>query len=83
MAKQPKKSIFEPVINEIVEAVGGRDNVKQAMNCATRFRFTVYDDSKVDVEKLKKVELSKGFNKSGEQYQLIFGTGTVNKVMDY
>ena len=81
MAQQ--ESIFEQTIREFIKAVGGVENVKNAFNCASRFRFTVNDKSKVDIQLLKNIHLSKGLNISGEQYQLIFGPGTVNKVMDY
>ena len=81
MAQQ--ESIFEQTIREFIKAVGGVENVKNAFNCASRFRFTVNDKSKIDIQLLKNIHLSKGLNISGEQYQLIFGPGTVNKVMDY
>jgi PTS system sucrose-specific IIC component len=83
MAKKNKQSVFETTIQQFLEAVGGDTNLKKVFNCASRLRFYVIDESKVDLEKLKKVYLSKGFQKSGEEYQLIFGTGTVQKVFDY
>ena len=81
--KEKKESIFVKTINDLYDAVGGADNLDRVFNCATRLRFTVKDRTKVDEEKLKKVYLSKGLNKQDTQYQLIFGTGTVNKVYDY
>ena len=44
MAQQ--ESIFEQTIREFIKAVGGVENVKNAFNCASRFRFTVNDKSK-------------------------------------
>lgn len=75
-----KIDTFKETVNQLVEALGGIDNIKSAFNCATRFRVIVNDDNKVDKELLKKVEKSKGFSKEGEQWQIIFGAGTVNKV---
>ncbi len=83
MAKKAKESIFVKTIADIVDAVGGRDNVASIFHCATRLRFTVIDKTKVSNEKLKQVHLSKGLNIQEDQYQLIFGSGTVNKVLDY
>ena len=77
-----KIDTFKVTVDQLVEGLGGIDNIKSAFNCATRFRVIVYDDARVDKKKLEKVEKSKGFSKEGEQWQIIFGAGVVNKVYD-
>lgn len=75
-----KVDTFKITVDQLVEALGGIDNIKSAYNCATRFRAVVNDESKVNKDLLKNVEKSKGFSKEGDQWQIIFGAGIVNKV---
>lgn len=65
---------------EILESVGGSDNVKSATHCATRLRLVLKDEELVNEKKLDEVECVKGFFSSGGQFQIIIGAGTVNKV---
>jgi PTS system sucrose-specific IIC component len=83
MGSKDKRSIFEDTIDEFLLAVGGHDNLETVFNCASRLRFVVKNKELVDIQALKKVNLAKGLHINGDQYQLIFGPGTVNKVMDY
>ncbi|MBP3803224.1 MAG: PTS glucose transporter subunit IIA [Oribacterium sp.] len=71
---------YRKCAQEIVDHIGGRDNVAQAAHCATRLRLVIKDNSKVDKEYLDNVEGVKGMFESNGQLQLIIGTGTVNKV---
>lgn len=65
---------------EILDCVGGKDNIISAAHCATRLRLVVKDDSKIDLNTLEKIELVKGNFNNGGQFQIILGTGIVNKV---
>ena len=73
---------YRKCAQEIVDHIGGRENVAQAAHCATRLRLVIKDNSKVDKEYLDNVEGVKGMFESNGQLQLIIGTGTVNKVYD-
>ncbi len=64
----------------ILEALGGKDNVAAAAHCATRLRLVLNDESKVDEKKLDALDVVKGTFSTGGQYQIIIGTGTVNKI---
>ena len=67
---------------KIVELVGGKENIVSVRHCATRLRIIVSDKEKIrtkDVENLDKVKGS--FFNSG-QYQIILGTGLVNRIYD-
>lgn len=68
------------VSDEILSAVGGRENVESVTHCMTRLRLYLKDETLINKEALNKIEEVKGQNKSGDQYQLILGTGVVNKV---
>lgn len=67
---------------EILEAVGGPGNIVSAAHCATRLRLVIADDSKIDQEKVDDAVGAKGNFKASGQLQVIYGTGTVNKVYD-
>ncbi|MBN3534609.1 PTS transporter subunit EIIC [Mycoplasma procyoni] len=77
-----QKFDWDNVSKEVVEALGGKENIKQYFNCATRLRVYVHDQTKIDLKKLSKVALAKGATLEGDQYQVIYGPGTVNKVVD-
>lgn len=82
MNKKDKIDTFKETVEQLVDALGGILNITSAFHCATRFRVIVKDDSKVNKNKLSNVNKAKGFSKEGEQWQIIFGTGLVNKVFD-
>ncbi len=70
--------------SQILELVGGIENVKAYEHCATRLRLILIDpqialDNKKEIDNLEKV--SGSYYKAG-QYQIILGTGFVNKVHD-
>ncbi|HEP1489134.1 TPA: PTS beta-glucoside transporter subunit IIBCA [Streptococcus pyogenes] len=67
---------------EVIEALGGRENVRSVAHCATRLRVMVYDERKIDKEKAEAIDKVKGAFFNSGQYQMIFGTGTVNNIYD-
>ena len=67
---------------ELLEAVGGPSNIVSAAHCATRMRLVIADDAKVDKDKLENAVGAKGNFQASGQLQVIYGTGTVNKVYD-
>lgn len=73
---------YEKIAKEVVEAVGGPDNIISAAHCATRLRIILKDRKKVDDKVVEGIDKVKGFFFTSGQYQIIFGTGTVNKVFE-
>lgn len=67
---------------EALSYIGGSDNIVSAAHCATRLRLVIADNSKVDKKKLENAEGVKGVFEASGQLQIIYGTGTVNKVFD-
>lgn len=67
---------------EILSAIGGKENLVSAAHCATRLRLVIADNSKVQTKVLEKVEGVKGVFEASGQLQIIIGTGTVNKVYE-
>lgn len=72
----------EQAAREILAAIGGADNVVSAAHCATRLRLVIADDSKVNMDAVEDATLAKGNFQASGQLQVIYGTGTVNKVFD-
>lgn len=66
----------------VLDNIGGASNVASAAHCATRLRLVIKDNSKVNKEGVENVEGVKGCFEASGQLQVIFGTGTVNKVFD-
>jgi len=71
---------YERIAKEILDAVGGRENLEAAAHCSTRFRLALKDESKVNQEKLDSMDAVKGTFSTGGQFQIILGQGIVNEV---
>lgn len=70
---------YRQAAGAIVEAVG-KDNISSATHCATRLRLIVKDKDRIDEKALLAINLVKGTFFNAGQYQIILGTGIVNKV---
>lgn len=73
---------YQKIAKEVVEAVGGADNIISSAHCATRLRIILKDRNKADDKAVEAIDKVKGFFFTAGQYQIIFGTGTVNKVFE-
>ncbi|EFX92251.1 PTS system sucrose-specific IIBC component [Actinobacillus ureae ATCC 25976] len=71
---------FPKIAEQTIEKLGGKSNITTLAHCATRLRLTLSDESKVDKEAIENIEGVKGQFSTSGQYQIIFGSGTVNKV---
>lgn len=60
---------------EIMDSIGGPENVKEIMHCATRLRVVLKDDSKFDSEKVQKIIGVLGVAQFDDQHQIIIGPG--------
>lgn len=70
---------YKNIAVELVNIIG-RENIISATHCATRLRLQVKDRSAIDDEKIRNVSEVKGVFFNSGQYQVILGTGIVNKV---
>lgn len=66
---------------QIIKAVGGKDNINSVYHCVTRPRFDLKSNEKVDNGALKQLDKVMGTNISGDQFQVIIGND-VSKVFD-
>ena len=72
----------ERVAKLIWKYVGGTGNVRSAEHCATRLRLIVNDKSIIDEKAIENIDGVKGQFFAAAQYQIILGTGFVDKVFD-
>ena len=70
------------VAKEILEHIGGKENIKSVEHCATRLRLILKDKSLIDEKAIENIDGVKGQFFAAAQYQIILGTGFVNKVYD-
>ena len=75
-----KEKLYQKISKEILESIGGLENIQGAAHCATRLRIVLKDLSLAKTDKLENIDLVKGCFIAGSQLQLIFGAGTVNEV---
>ena len=73
------KENFKNIATDILNSVGGKDNISDIYHCATRLRIVVNNPDLVDQEKLKKVDGIKGVVIKGQEIQSFIGT----KVNEY
>ena len=65
---------FQLAAKEILEHVGGKDNLVNMTHCATRLRLTLKDSSKANNESIKEIDGVVGIVNKAGQYQLLIGT---------
>lgn len=73
---------YKKAAREVYEAIGGRENIVSAAHCATRLRLVIADNKKCSKAALEEIDGVKGVFEAAGQLQIIFGTGTVNKVYE-
>lgn len=74
-------SEYNKLCTEILENIGGKENITYATHCVTRLRLNLKDKNQVDLDAVKKIPGVLGCLFSGEQFQIIIGQ-TVNQVYD-
>jgi len=72
----------EKLAREILEQVGGKENIHSFTHCMTRVRLDLKDDEKANVKQLKKTDGIMGVVED-DTLQIVVGPGTVNKVSDH
>ena len=65
---------YEKLANELVAAVGGKENISALTHCMTRLRFTLADEAKADEAAIEKLEGVIRLIKQGGSHQVVIGT---------
>lgn len=63
----------QAVAKDILQLVGGEENVRSLVHCATRLRFTLNDRSKADKDKIEALDDVVTVVESGGQFQVVIG----------
>lgn len=65
---------YEKLINQIIDGVGGEDNIQSVTHCMTRLRFVLKDDSKGNTKQVSALPEVVDSVQKGGQFQVIIGT---------
>lgn len=75
-----KEQLYSQTAKNILNLIGGKENISSAAHCATRLRLVLKDDTLIKKDEIESLELVKGSFMNGGQFQVILGQGIVNKV---
>ena len=64
---------YKKTATEILQAVGGKENIANMTHCATRLRLNLKDESNVDDEKVKQIDGVINVARAAGQYQVLIG----------
>ncbi|MBR0417866.1 MAG: PTS transporter subunit EIIC [Erysipelotrichaceae bacterium] len=64
---------YGQLAKDVIEAVGGKENIAHFTHCVTRLRFNLKNDALVNVEEVKKIKGVIGAQFSTNQFQVIIG----------
>ena len=64
---------YKQLGNDIIQNIGGIDNIKQLTHCATRLRLEFYDMNKVNTKKIESLNGVISVVEKGGQYQIVIG----------
>ncbi|WEK12645.1 MAG: glucose PTS transporter subunit IIA [Candidatus Microbacterium phytovorans] len=68
---------------DIVDAIGGPENVASLTHCATRLRFQLHDGDKVDKERMEAIPAVMGaVPQAGDRFQVVIGGAVQNVYND-
>lgn len=67
---------------KIVKLVGGERNIASVRHCATRLRIITVERERIQEKEIEALDMVKGSFFNSGQYQIILGTGLVNRVYD-
>ena len=74
---------YTELCNQVLEQIGGKENVRSALHCMTRLRLNLADNSKVNMDALKGIQGVLGAQFSGDQLQVIIGPTVSNVYTEF
>lgn len=78
MKRGRKMKDYKITAKNIIDKVGGKDNIVDLTHCATRLRFLLKDKTMVDQEGLKSVDGVVGVVEQGQRLQAVIGNEVGN-----
>ncbi|HCM89862.1 MULTISPECIES: PTS system trehalose-specific EIIBC component [Vagococcus] len=64
---------YQKEAQDLLEFIGGKENIAAVSHCATRMRFVLNDPSKADEDKIDDIPVVKGMFTNAGQFQVIIG----------
>ncbi|MBO0457097.1 PTS transporter subunit EIIC [Enterococcus hulanensis] len=65
---------YQQLAKEIIQGLGGAENVNSAVHCATRLRFDLKNPEAANIDSLKEIDGVVGVNPTPTQLQVIIGS---------
>jgi glucose-like phosphotransferase system IIB component len=62
---------FEKQAQELLDAIGGKENISAVTHCATRMRFVLNDDAKADKKRIENISTTKGMFTNAVSFRLL------------
>ncbi|WEV60428.1 PTS system trehalose-specific EIIBC component [Streptococcaceae bacterium ESL0729] len=76
-------SKYEKDAQNLLVAIGGKENIAGVSHCATRMRFVLNDDKKANVKEIEKISTVKGTFTNAGQFQVIIGNDVSTFYQDF
>lgn len=70
--------MYENEVKQLLDFIGGKDNIRAVSHCMTRMRFVLVDEKKANKEKIENIPCVKGTFTQAGQYQVIIGNDVAN-----
>ncbi|MFQ2050577.1 PTS transporter subunit EIIB [Aeromonas veronii] len=67
--------ITDTMVGQIIQAIGGRDNITNCGHCMTRLRLSLADSLYADRDTIKRIAGVMGVIESDNQFQIVLGPG--------
>ena len=64
---------YQNMLEKLLPAIGGKENIKEAYHCATRLRLKLYDETLVDEKTLKSLPEVLAVIQAAGQCQIVLG----------
>lgn len=69
---------YDEQVKQLLDFIGGKQNIQAVSHCMTRMRFVLTDPSKADEKKINEIDCVKGTFTQAGQYQVIIGNDVAN-----
>lgn len=80
--KTPVTNEFTETAVQLIDKLGGKDNINALTHCATCIRVVLKNDGEMDKSAIEKIDNVKGLFSITNQYQIILGAEIVNQIHD-
>ncbi|MGL6584281.1 PTS transporter subunit EIIB [Aeromonas hydrophila] len=67
--------ITDTMVGQLIQAIGGRDNITHCGHCMTRLRLSLADSLHADRDTIKRIAGVMGVIESDDQFQIVLGPG--------